>query len=151
MDLDELESPSPVVPSTAKIREDEKKEAKKKKKTEKTDKTKTTKKKDKKNDTPDIFSEMGLYTVDDLLGNIDDLKEVESDASEVKEQSETIATEYETGAAKSGQPLRSILSPSPKPGTPKSSRSRVRLSLGDLEEIRYFFSLSTCRVQSSVK
>ena len=78
---------------------------------------------------------MGLYTVDDLLGN-------EGDVSDNKEEmgTEPIETDYENTTARSGPPLRSILSPSPRPpGTPKSSRSRVRLSLGDLEEIQYDF------------
>ena len=67
----------------------------------------------------------------------------EEDESEIGEaiKTEPIESDYEILTARSthnSRPLRSILSPSPRrPGTPKSSRSRVRLSLGDLTEIRW--------------
>ena len=141
MGLDELEPAVPLAESTAyvptKTPEKSKKAkvnptGKKKGKTANKAKDKKTKKKESK---PDLFSELGLYTVDDLIGN-------ESDVSDTEERmgTEPIETDYENNTARSGPPLRSILSPSPRPpGTPKSSRSRVRLSLGDLEEIRYDF------------
>ena len=141
MGLDELEPAVPLAESTTYVptktpeknkKSKEKPRGEKKGKTTDKAKDKKTKKKESK---PDLFSELGLYTVDDLLGN-------ESDVSDTKEQmgTEPIETDYENNTARSGPPLRSILSPSPRPpGTPKSSRSHVRLSLGDLEEIRYDF------------
>ena len=146
MGLGELEPALPVAVTTSdkskRTKHQEKRQEKSENKKAKPKDKKTTKKESK----PDLFSEMGIFSVDDLLGNVDDLKGNDSDNSDIKEQigTEPTETDYENNTAKSAQPLRSILSPSPRPpGTPKSSRSRVRLSLGDLEEIRYvvYFAL----------
>ena len=141
MGLEELEPALPLAESTTYVSTETPEKVKKTKEKPREDKKgKTTgktkdKKTKKKESKPDLFTEMGLYTVDDLLGN-------ESDVSDNEEEmgTEAIETDYENTTARSGPPLRSILSPSPRPpGTPKSSRSRVRLSLGDLEEIQYDF------------
>ncbi len=132
MGLDDLEPalPLPASPEPAK-------KASAKKKPEKEKSKPATKDSKKKRDSrPEIFNELGLFSVDDLLGDVGDLAANDSDVSEVRD-ADGVETDLESWTARSGQPLRSILSSSPKPpGTPKSSRSRVRLSLGDLEEIR---------------
>ena len=84
----------------------------------------------------DMFSSFGLQSVEDLMGPT-----MEDEISEAPEVSEVIRTEPEIESdidppSRPTTPLRSILSPSPRPLTPRSSRSRVRLSLTDVREIR---------------
>lgn len=92
-------------------------------------------------DTDDgFFASLGLATVDDLLGRKDE--ESDADVSEAitdGPQTSEIRTDYEPHTARSLRsttPLRSILSPSPRP-TPRLSGSRVRLSLDNVEEVPY--------------
>ncbi|ELU06445.1 hypothetical protein CAPTEDRAFT_215105 [Capitella teleta] len=84
----------------------------------------------------DFFNELNLATVDDLLG-----RKMESDGDDLSEvltaghhSSET--RDHTARSVRSTTPLRSILSPSPRP-TPRLSGSRVRLSLDNVEEVSY--------------
>ena len=132
MDLDALElaiavpEPEPVRPSKlskkSKDKQDKKLSKENKKRREKKPKL-----------TDDLFSSLGLHTVDELLagGDVNDLEPVSEQYSEVHTEGDS---EYEPTSR--SVPLRSILSPSPRPPTPRSSRSRVRLSLTDLREER---------------
>ena len=78
----------------------------------------------------DFFANLGLQTVDDLLGgNVRSLDDGSEIASDIEEQ--------DSRDDRSPSPLRSILSPSPKPDkTPRSSRSRVHYSLEEITEVR---------------
>ncbi len=130
MDLDDLRleaSPQPIP-----ISHKSKKKQKKKGKKEKEKKEKKSKKK-----SNDFFSGLGLQSVDDLLGGSD--VEVVSEVSEVLEEGRDFGVSISDihNEDEIITPLRSILSPTPRSlATPRSARGRVRLSLGDVTEIR---------------
>ncbi|XP_076089641.1 uncharacterized protein LOC143060002 isoform X1 [Mytilus galloprovincialis] len=84
MDADTLE---PVIIAKPNISERKSRNVSKKKVVNKIKKEEKKKKKDKKND--DIFSALGLHTVEELLGDIQDLDEPRSEVSEIKTQSES--------------------------------------------------------------
>ena len=88
--------------------------------------------------TSSFFSSMGLHTVDELFGVDEDKVSDVSEVSSSVQPSEQPTYDYHAAlASRSPSPLRSILSGSSRPITPKSSRSHVRLSLNDeITEIR---------------
>ena len=134
LDLDALEpvelSPpdhKPASKSKEKTKSSKSKDFKKKEsKSSGKSKTAANKQKSGSIESDNVFAEMGLYTVDDLLGRQSD--------------SDHIGTDIEEDVSfgdRSPSPLRSILSPSPKlERTPRSSRTRVHYSLDDLTDAR---------------
>lgn len=147
MDLDALEPAKPQSSPTKPLTSHRQPEKSKPKPSER--KTKQEKAKPSESAAADeYFSNLGLQTVDDLLGRQD--SEEDSAASEImtaaqnseirtEPESEQYESDFEPNTARSVRsttPLRSILSPSPRP-TPRLSRSRVRLSLDNVEEVPY--------------
>lgn len=82
----------------------------------------------------DVLSQFGLQSVDDLLGMTKDDYVEPLPISEVLYESDFDFVPS-TSRGISPMPLRSILSPTPRSMTPRSSRSRVRL-MDELTEIR---------------
>ena len=118
MDLDSLE---PALPSGHKVK---KKESKFKASSSKSN---SPKKKQSEEESVDIMREMGLFTVDDLLGSpVDE----HSDDSEIGSVISDVKSEVDLDLPRrSPTPLKSILS---TPRTPRTNRGRVRLSLTEV-------------------
>ena len=117
--------------TTSKPKEEKKQPSQKKKPSKKTE----VKKSKKKNDN-DIFSAMGLQTIDDLgVTDSGDDVEIKMAESEREYESDFDPVTYSEGRTPS--PLRSILSPTPR-STPRSGRGRGRVhySLEEVTEVR---------------
>src|SRR6218665_578524 len=87
----------------------------------------------KKEQSNDVLSQFGLQSVDDLLGVTKD--DHDEPISEVLYENDFDFVPSTSRGGISPMPLRSILSPTPRSMTPRSSRSRVRL-MDELTEIR---------------